>query len=70
MGIIARGAKCDASGCDKDGVRSLNARKVDGTGISLSTSAKKAVLCRIHYREWKKETKGDRDLERARYGRS
>lgn len=70
MGVISRGAKCDASGCDKDGVRSLNARKVDGTGISLATSAKKAVLCREHYREWKKETRGDRDLERARYGRS
>lgn len=70
MGVIAKGAKCDASECDKDGVRSLNARRVDEAGIRLSTSAKKAVLCRDHYREWKKETRGDRDLERARYGRS
>ena len=69
MGVIARGAKCDVSGCDNDGVRSLNARKVDDAGIDLSTSAKKAVLCRSHYREWKKETRGDRDLERARYDR-
>lgn len=70
MGVIARGAKCDVSGCGNDGVRSLNARRVDEAGIRLSTPAKKAVLCRDHYREWKKETKGDRDLERARYGRS
>lgn len=69
MGVIARGAKCDVSGCDNDGVRSLNARKVDDAGMNLSTSAKKAVLCRTHYREWKKETRGDRDLERARYDR-
>ncbi len=69
MGVIARGAKCDVSGCDNDGVRSLNARKVDDAGMDLSTSAKKAVLCRTHYREWKKETRGDRDLERARYDR-
>lgn len=69
MGVIARGAKCDVSGCNNDGVRSLNARKVDDAGMDLSTSAKKAVLCRTHYREWKKETRGDRDLERARYDR-
>ena len=69
MGIVGRGAKCHAAGCDKDGARSLNARKVEDAGIDLSVSAKKAVLCRDHYKEWKKGTKGDRDLERARYKR-
>ena len=28
---------------------------------------KKTVLCKEHYKEWKKETKDDRSLERARY---
>lgn len=70
MGLVGRGAKCNASGCDDDGVRSLNARKVQDAGIDLAGSGKKAVLCKKHYKEWKKETKGDRDLDRARYGRS
>lgn len=69
MGIVGRGAKCNASGCEDDGIRSLNALKVQDAGIDLTTSGKKAVLCRKHYKEWKKETKKDRDLDRARHSR-
>ena len=54
MGIIAKGAKCNIEGCDK-------------TGLRVSTMDKKTVLCKEHYKEWKKETKDDRSLERARY---
>ena len=38
-------------------------------GLSVSTDGKKTALCKTHYKEWKKETKGSRDLERARYDR-
>ncbi|MEM2786449.1 MAG: hypothetical protein QXW37_02920 [Candidatus Nitrosotenuis sp.] len=69
MGLVSKGAKCDVDGCNNDGVRSLNSSKVENTGLRLKSSAKKAVLCREHYKEWKKETKEDRDLERARYDR-
>ncbi len=69
MGIIAKGAKCNVEGCDKDGVRSLNAGRVEAAGLRVSTKSKKAVLCREHYKEWKKETKQDREVERARYDR-
>ena len=37
-------------------------------GISLGPGTFINV-CKEHYKEWKKETKGDRDLERARYDR-
>lgn len=67
MGVIAKGAKCDVGGCDEEGSRSLNGKKVDEAGLDVSYSGKKAVLCKTHYKEWKKETKDDRDLERARY---
>ncbi len=67
MGIISKGAKCDVGGCDDDGVRSINTKKVEGAGLDISNSGKKTVLCKTHYKEWKKETKDDRDLERARY---
>jgi len=69
MGVIAKGAKCNVEGCDKDGVRSLNAGRVEAAGLRVSTKSKKAVLCREHYKEWKKETKQDREVERARYDR-
>ena len=67
MGVVAKGAKCNVDGCDKDGARSLNTTKVENAGLRVSSSGKKTVLCKEHYKEWKKETKGDRDLERARY---
>ena len=67
MGIVSKGAKCDVSGCNNDGARSLNTKKVEGAGLDISTSAKKTVLCKDHYKEWKKETKDDRALERARF---
>ena len=67
MGIIAKGAKCNVSGCDNDGFRSLNIKKIEGAGLRVSVNSKKAALCKDHYKEWKKETRDDRSLERARF---
>jgi len=67
MGIVAKGAKCNVDGCDDDGVRSLNTAKVETAGLRVNSKGKKTVLCKSHYKEWKKESKDDRSLERARY---
>ena len=67
MGVIAKGAKCNVSDCNNDGVRSLNTTKVENAGLRVSSSGKKTVLCKEHYKEWKKASKDDRDLERARF---
>lgn len=67
MGIVSKGAKCNVDGCDEDGSRSLNTTKVEDAGLRVKSTGKKTVLCKTHYKEWKKETKDDRDLERARY---
>jgi len=67
MGLVSKGAKCNVDGCDQDGTRSLNTVKVERAGLKVTSSGKKSVLCKIHYKEWKKESKEDRDLERARY---
>jgi len=67
MGIIAKGAKCNVSDCNNDGFRSLNTKKVEEAGLRVSVSGKKAALCKEHYKEWKKETKEDRSLDRARF---
>ena len=70
MRIVNKGAKCNVDGCEGDGVRSLNTKKIEDAGLRLNSSSKKSVLCKHHYMEWKKETKDDRDLERARYDRT
>jgi len=67
MGIVAKGAKCNVEGCENDGARSLTTTKVENAGLRVTSSGKKTVLCKEHYKEWKKETKDDRALERARY---
>ena len=67
MGLVSKGAKCNIAGCTNDGARSLNSKKVEDAGLDVAVSAKKTVLCREHYKEWKKITKDDRALERARY---
>ena len=67
MGVISKGAKCNVDGCDKDGARSINTKKVEDAGLRVKASGKKSALCKDHYKEWKKETKDDRSLERARY---
>ena len=67
MGIVSKGAKCNSEGCDQDGARSLNTTKVETAGLRVNSSGKKTVLCKEHYKEYKKESKDERDLERARY---
>jgi len=69
MGIVAKGAKCNVDGCDQDGARSLNTGKVENAGLRVVSSSKKTVLCKEHYKEYKKESKEDRDLERARFSK-
>lgn len=67
MGIISKGARCNVEGCEKEGARSLNTAKVEAAGLRVSSVGKKSVLCKEHYKAWKKESKNDRDLERARF---
>ncbi len=67
MGIVSKGAKCTVEGCEQDGARSLNTTKVERAGLRVTSVGKKSVLCKEHYKEWKKESKEDRELERARY---
>ena len=69
MGIVSKGAKCNVEGCEKEGARSLNTAKVENAGLRVSSAGKKTVLCKDHYKEWKKESKDDRDLERARFNK-
>ena len=67
MGVISKGAKCNVEGCENDGARSINTTKVENANLQVNSTGKKSVLCKEHYKEYKKESKDDRDLERARF---
>jgi len=67
MGRVAKGVKCTVTGCSNDAVRSLPYDKVVAAGLKIGES-RRAYLCREHYKEFKKETKKDRTLEKWRYG--
>ena len=47
-------------------MRSISADKVKAAGLRVG-SEKRAYLCREHYKEYKKKTKKDKQLERWRY---
>jgi len=57
--------KCDASGCDAVAERSVSAKKAGKAGLKLaSEDLRNAHLCKEHYKQFKKKTKKDRELER------
>jgi hypothetical protein len=66
-GRVGKGVKCSVSGCGNDAVRSLAADKVTAAGLKVG-SGRHAYLCKEHYKEFKKETKKDRTLEKWRHG--
>lgn len=57
---------CAVSGCGKEAARSLPTKKVTQVldGVSLTTNARRSHLCRDHYRQFRKKTKQERQLER------
>jgi len=68
LGRIEKGVKCSVSGCGKEAIRSISTDKVKSAGLSVSSSEKRAYLCREHYKAFKKKTKKDKTVEKWRYG--
>ncbi len=67
MGIISKGTKCSIVDCQNDGIRSLSITKLTGSSLDVLSNKKNVVLCKTHYKKWKKNTKKTRLLERSRY---
>jgi len=67
LGRIDKGVKCSVSGCGREAVRSLSTEKVRSAGINVGSSERRAYLCKEHYKEYKKKTKKDKQLEKWRY---
>ena len=58
---------CSVSGCKEQGERSVASKKYQGAmpGVALNGEVGRRVhLCRRHYREYRKATKEDRELDR------
>jgi len=67
LGRIDKGVKCSISGCSSEAVRSISAEKVRSAGLKIGSSEKRAYLCKQHYKEYKKKTKKDKQIEKWRY---
>lgn len=59
--------KCQVPGCGQPAERSLSRKKVtDAMDWKIEGEDKRAVLCKAHYKEYKKATKDERKIESLR----
>ena len=66
MGKVSKGVKCNVVGCTQIAIRSVSSASAAEAKIDIG-GARRAYLCRAHYKEMKKRLKKDRQLERWRY---
>ena len=67
MGRIDKGEKCSVVGCSRDAERSIPVDKAKSAGLNVGSSEKRAYLCKEHYKEYKKKTKKEKQIEKWRY---
>ncbi|MDO5853952.1 MAG: hypothetical protein Q4Q62_07970 [Thermoplasmata archaeon] len=57
---------CDVAGCDKPAERSINIKQASRSSLKMKSEGLRSVhLCKEHYKEYKKETKKDRELDQV-----
>jgi len=66
MGKIGKGTKCSVKICGEDAVRSIDIGKVKQAGVDAE-GAKRAYLCKAHYKDYKKGSKKSSQIERWRH---
>jgi hypothetical protein len=67
LGKIEKGLNCSVLGCNFKAARSISSEKVQKAGLKTSNKEKRVYLCKQHYKEYKKKTKKDKNLEKWRY---
>ncbi|MDI9619587.1 MAG: hypothetical protein QFX33_02000 [Candidatus Nezhaarchaeota archaeon] len=65
MGRVSKGEKC--SFCSGQAFKSISAVEASKYFNIKAETRKRVYLCRDHYKEYKRKSKGDRDLERSRW---
>jgi hypothetical protein len=68
MGKVDKGVACSITGCKNQSERSIGRDQLTGSGLTAGGEGRRAYLCHDHYKAWKKATKKDRDMQRARWG--
>ena len=66
MGKVNKGQQCSVVGCTAAALRSISTEKVSHSGLNIG-GARRAYLCKTHYREFKKLTRKDRQLDKWRF---
>ena len=66
LGRVAKGIDCSVVGCDKQAIRSLSSEKVSTAGLKVGRG-RRAYLCKMHYKEYKRRTKREKMTEKWRY---
>jgi hypothetical protein len=66
MGRVDKGQSCSVVGCSAGAIRSISTDKVARTGMNIG-NARRAYLCKTHYKEFKKLTRKDRQIDKWRY---
>ncbi|MBI4417009.1 MAG: hypothetical protein HY557_08500 [Euryarchaeota archaeon] len=59
--------RCSVSGCKDEAERSVSSKRYQAAlpGVALNGEVgRRVALCRRHYKEFRKKTKEDRELER------
>lgn len=67
MGKVSKGINCSAANCSNEAERSISKINMKTGSLTLNSESKRVYLCKSHYRDWKKSTKNDRNIERARF---
>ena len=67
MGRVDKGVTCNVGGCSNKAERSLSREQLAGSGLSVGGEGRRVYLCHDHYKSWKKATKKDKSVERARW---
>jgi len=66
MGKIDKGVKCSVAGCTETAVRSISAEMASEAKLK-TVEARRAYLCKKHYKELKKRLKKNRRLQKWRW---
>ncbi|MEM3815615.1 MAG: hypothetical protein QW341_02065 [Candidatus Bathyarchaeia archaeon] len=65
MGRVSKGTKCSVEGCDKEAVRSIDCKRAQAAGLKIR-GGRRAFLCKEHYKEYKRASRKDKNVERWR----
>ena len=65
MGRIGKGTKCSVANCEEEAVRSISGPKAKAAGLNVE--GRRAYLCKEHYKQYKKGSKQETQIEKWRH---